>query len=42
MKPALLDKNRDALDARLKPLGSSIVFERRVPHEIGAVAEAIA
>jgi molybdenum cofactor cytidylyltransferase len=37
-----LDKNRAALDARLEPLGSSIVFERRVTHEIGAVAEAIA
>jgi molybdenum cofactor cytidylyltransferase len=42
MKPALLDKNREALDARLKPLGSTIAFERRVPHETGAVAEAIA
>ncbi len=41
MKPALLDKNRAALDARLKPLGSAIVFERRVPHDIGAVADAI-
>ncbi len=41
MKPALLDKNREALDARLKPLGSAILFERRVPHEIGAVADAI-
>ena len=41
MKPALLDKNREALDARLKPLGSAIVFERRVPHDIGAVADAI-
>lgn len=42
MKPALLEKNRDALEARLKPLGSTIVFERRVPHDIGAVAAAIA
>jgi len=41
MKPALLDKNRDALEARLKPLGSTISFEKRVPHEIGAVADAI-
>jgi molybdenum cofactor cytidylyltransferase len=41
MKPALLDKNCEALDARLKPLGSAIVFERRVPHDIGAVADAI-
>ena len=41
MKPALLDKNRGALEARLKPLGSGITFEQRVPHEIGAVADAI-
>jgi molybdenum cofactor cytidylyltransferase len=41
-KPALLDKNRQALDARLNPLGSIIAFERRVPHETGAVADAIA
>ena len=41
MKPALLDKNRQALEMRLAPLGSSIIFERRVPHEIDAVAEAI-
>lgn len=42
MKPALLNKNREALDSRLKPLGSAIMFERRVAHEAGAVAEAIA
>ena len=42
MKPALLNKNREALDARLKPLGSTIVFERRVAHDIDAVANAIA
>jgi len=41
MKPALLDKNREALDARLKPLGSAVMFERRVPHDIGAVSDAI-
>jgi molybdenum cofactor cytidylyltransferase len=41
MKPVLLDKNREALDARLKPLGSAIAFERRVSHDIGAVADAI-
>jgi molybdenum cofactor cytidylyltransferase len=29
------------LEARLKPLGSSISFEKRVPHEIGPVADAI-
>jgi len=42
MKPALLTKNREALDARLRPLGSAIIFERRVAHDIEAVAEAIA
>lgn len=41
MKPSLLNKNREALEARLKPLGSSIIFERRVAHDIAAVAEAI-
>jgi molybdenum cofactor cytidylyltransferase len=42
MKPALLNKNREALDARLRPLGSAIIFERRVAHDIEAVADAIA
>jgi molybdenum cofactor cytidylyltransferase len=42
MKPALLNKNREALDARLQPLGSAIAFERRVSHDIEAVADAIA
>ena len=42
MKPALLNKNREALDARLRPLGSAIAFERRVAHDIEAVADAIA
>jgi molybdenum cofactor cytidylyltransferase len=41
MKAVLLDKSREALDARLRPLGSVLQFERRVAHEIGAVAEAI-
>jgi len=41
-KPALLDKNRSALDARLLALGSSIVFERRVAHRPEAVASALA
>jgi molybdenum cofactor cytidylyltransferase len=41
-KPALLNKNREALDARLGPLGSAIVFERRVAHDIAAVASALA
>lgn len=40
-KPSLLDKNRTALDGRLQPLGSAIAFERRVPHEVDALADAI-
>ena len=39
--PAILDKNRAALDARLEPLGSVVAFERRTAHEVGAVATAI-
>ena len=41
-KPSLLDKNRKALADRLGPLGSKIVFERRVPHGTAELAEAIA
>jgi molybdenum cofactor cytidylyltransferase len=41
MKEALLDKNRTAIETRLKSVGSSLTFERRVPHETGAVAGAI-
>jgi molybdenum cofactor cytidylyltransferase len=41
MKPALLDKNRTALETRLKSLGSEIMFERRVPHDSAALATAI-
>jgi molybdenum cofactor cytidylyltransferase len=41
MKETLLDKNRAAIEARLKSVSSSLVFERRVPHEVGAVAGAI-
>lgn len=41
MKASLLDKNRSALDERLKSLGSDIVSEERVAHETGAVADAI-
>lgn len=41
-KPALLDKNRSALDDRLTPLSSAIVFEMRVAHETSALAAAIA
>jgi molybdenum cofactor cytidylyltransferase len=40
-KPSLLDKNRAGLEARLAPLGGSLVFERRTPHEAQAVANAL-
>jgi molybdenum cofactor cytidylyltransferase len=40
-KPGLLDKNRDALDERLRAVGSAIVAERRVAHEMQSLAAAI-
>ncbi len=40
-KPSLLDKNRSALAGRLEPLGSSVAFDRRVPHETTELARAI-
>jgi molybdenum cofactor cytidylyltransferase len=40
-KPALLDKNHAALEARLAAIGSTIIFERRVAHETAALAGAI-
>jgi molybdenum cofactor cytidylyltransferase len=40
-KPALLDKNRSALEARLAPLGGSVILERRTPHAAEAVAAAL-
>jgi molybdenum cofactor cytidylyltransferase len=40
-KPALLDKNRAALEARVNGLGSAIVFEDRVEHRADELAEAI-
>jgi len=42
MKPSLLDKNRTAIEARLKSVGSSLAFERRVSHDAASLAEAIA
>lgn len=39
--PAILDKNRAALDARLTGLGSEVELERRVPHKAEALAVAI-
>jgi molybdenum cofactor cytidylyltransferase len=41
MKPSLLDKNRSAIEARLKSVGSSLTFEQRVAHEIAPLAKAI-
>ncbi len=38
MKEQLLDKNRSALEARLAPLGGTVVFEARVDHRGEAVA----
>jgi len=40
-KHSLLDKNRSALAGRLDPLASKIGFERRVPHQVDALAAAI-
>ena len=40
-KPGLLDKNRSALETRLAPLGGTLVFEKRVPHDTHAVGEAL-
>lgn len=41
IRPALLDKNRQALESRLEAIGSQIMFERRVAHETAALAAAI-
>ena len=41
-KESLLDKTRDALDARLAALGSAACLERRCGHEEGEVARALA
>jgi molybdenum cofactor cytidylyltransferase len=40
-KPSLLDKNRAALDERLRSIGSTIITERRVPHETDSLAATI-
>jgi molybdenum cofactor cytidylyltransferase len=40
-KPSLLDKNRAALEERLTSIGSTLVFECRVPHRVDALAIAI-
>ncbi|HEY2033694.1 MAG TPA: molybdopterin-binding/glycosyltransferase family 2 protein [Rhizomicrobium sp.] len=41
MKASLLDKNRTAIEARLKSVGSSLAVERRVTHNAVPLAEAI-
>ena len=41
-KPSLLDKNRNALEERLRALGSAIALERRVLHAVEPLAAAIA
>lgn len=40
-KPALLEKNRTALEARLAPLGGTIMFERRVAHRTEPLTQAL-
>jgi len=40
-RPTLLDKNRAALAQRLEAIGSTLVLERRTPHEAKALAAAI-
>jgi molybdenum cofactor cytidylyltransferase len=37
----ILDKNRSAIDARVAPLGSSVIHEARVRHDVRELAEAI-
>ena len=41
LKPSVVDKTLRTLDARLAPAGARIVAEARVPHESGAVAQAL-
>ncbi|HTW33429.1 MAG TPA: molybdopterin-binding/glycosyltransferase family 2 protein [Rhizomicrobium sp.] len=40
-RPQILDKSRGAIDARVEPLGSSVVHEARVQHDAGQLADAI-
>ncbi len=40
-RPALLDKTRAAIDARIRRIGSELVFERQVPHATEDVGRAI-
>ena len=41
VKPALLNKNRSAIESRLQSVGSTLDFEKRVPHEVQALTQAI-
>ncbi|MBL0373825.1 molybdopterin-binding/glycosyltransferase family 2 protein [Rhizobium sp. KVB221] len=41
LKPSVMDKTRRLLEARLRPSGSHVAVERRVPHRAEAVADAI-
>jgi len=40
-KPSLLDKNRSGLEARLAPLGGSLISEQRTHHTAESVAQAV-
>ena len=41
LKPATIERTLAVLSARLAPTGAAILAEHRVPHEAGAVAEAL-
>lgn len=42
LKPSVMDKTRRITEQRLAPSGSTILAERRVPHDAAAVAQALA
>ncbi|HMN87775.1 MAG TPA: molybdopterin-binding/glycosyltransferase family 2 protein, partial [Bauldia sp.] len=42
LKPSVMDKTRRLLEERLKPAGATLLAERRVKHEAGAVGAALA
>ncbi|MEM9634847.1 MAG: molybdopterin-binding/glycosyltransferase family 2 protein [Pseudomonadota bacterium] len=41
LKPATMDKTRRVLEDRLRPSGSTVIGEKRVPHTAEAVADAM-
>jgi molybdenum cofactor cytidylyltransferase len=41
LKPSVMDKTRRILEERLKPTGTTLLDEIRVPHETGALASAL-